>query len=274
SDGDDRLLARLVNGMVSFWEVRSRTEARQAYLPLAVAAAQRVATASDARDDHLQVARLELAYGSLLQMLGDLPGARRLIERSLATFVEYGDLRGEGVARSLLGDVALQEGDLPTARDAYTRVLAIMQQVGDLREEGVARSKLGDVALQEGDLPTARDAYTRYLAIMQQVGDLREEGVARFKLATVLEALGEVDEAERLHRASLEIGIRVQSPPDVADSLAELGRFLIEHGRGIAEGRDMLRQAEVIYIRLGSAWAQQAEAARSLLGQMGGDDME
>ncbi|HEY8322933.1 MAG TPA: NB-ARC domain-containing protein, partial [Ktedonobacterales bacterium] len=47
SDGDDRLLARLVNGMVSFWEVRSRTEARQAYLPLAVAAAQRVATASD-----------------------------------------------------------------------------------------------------------------------------------------------------------------------------------------------------------------------------------
>ncbi|MGH2503143.1 MAG: tetratricopeptide repeat protein, partial [Ktedonobacterales bacterium] len=167
--------------------------------------------------------------------------------------------------------VARQEGDLPTARDAYPRYLAILQQVGDLRGEGVARSLLGDVALQEGDLPTARDAYTRALAIMQQVGDLRNEGVALYNLAVVDEALGELDEAERLHRASLEIGVRVQSPPDVADSLLELGRFLVQHGRGIAEGRDMLRQAEAIYQRLGPAWAQQAALARNLLEQIGGD---
>ncbi|MGH2501768.1 MAG: hypothetical protein ACRDID_04540, partial [Ktedonobacterales bacterium] len=106
SAGDDRLLARLVEGMMSFWEVRSRTEARKTYLPLAVAAAQSLASENDTRDDHLQAARLELEQGSLLQMLGDLPGARRLIERSLAARVQYSDLRGERVARSLLGDVA------------------------------------------------------------------------------------------------------------------------------------------------------------------------
>jgi tetratricopeptide (TPR) repeat protein len=212
--------------------------------------------------------------GDVARQAGDLPTARDAYTRYLAIMQQVGALREEGVARSKLGDVALQAGDLPTARDAYTRVLAIMQQVGDLGEEGVARSKLGDVARQEGDLPTARDAYTRYLAIMQQVGALRNEGAALYNLAQVEDALGELDEAERLHRASLEIGIRVQSPPDVADSLAGLGRFLVAHGREIAEGRDMLRQAEAIYTRLGPAWARQAEMARSLLDQMGGSGGE
>jgi hypothetical protein len=36
----------------------------------------------------------------------------------------------------------------------------------------------------------------------------------------------------------------------------------------------MLSEAEAIYAKLGPAWAQQAEAARSLLGQMGGGDGE
>ena len=93
---EDRLLARICQGMANYWDMRGRTDARERTLPLAVAAAQRLASVSGARDDRLLAARLELSQANLLQQLGDLPAARRLAERSAATFAALDDQRGEG----------------------------------------------------------------------------------------------------------------------------------------------------------------------------------
>ncbi len=101
--------------MAAYWNLRGRTDDRKRYLPLAVAAAQRVAEATGTRDDRLRA------------------DAWR------------------GITATCCSSLAMSQPHAP----ATSARLAVMQAVGDQREEGVALSKLGDLALREGDVAAA-----------------------------------------------------------------------------------------------------------------------
>jgi hypothetical protein len=75
-----------------------------------------------------------------------------------------------------------------------------------------------------------------------------------------------LDEAEASHRESLRIAYDVQSPQDIADSLAALGRFLLEHQRDTrGKGCQMLQDVAALYELMGVPGAEQArETARRL----------
>ena len=67
--------------------------------------------------------------GSVLQALGDLPGAREQLERALAiSEAALGpDHPDVGIRRNNLGSVLQALGDLPGAREQYERALAISE---------------------------------------------------------------------------------------------------------------------------------------------------
>ncbi len=119
---DDALLIRLCQGSANYWNTHSRTAAREQYLPAAVAAAERQVAAERNDATVIDAAILHGHYATLLQQLGRMREFREMATASLNEYREAHDQRGEGVALSKLGDLAMQEGDLTTAKTNYTRV--------------------------------------------------------------------------------------------------------------------------------------------------------
>lgn len=265
--GQDALVASFADAMKTFWRDLSKTASRKTYLPLGLAAAQRMAESHGERDDRLRLARLQLAYAELLHLLGNLAAAERLLRQSLTIRLEEQDRRGEGVALSKLGDILVRRGDLAGAQTNYEQYRRIMQEVGDTREEGVALSKLGQIALKRGRLDEAAEYFQESLTIDREVQDRQGEGVVLYELALIAEAQGDLDRAEQLHRESLAIAEEVQSGQDLADSLLTLGEFLITKRPGKRdEGCAMLRNAIAIYHEMGVPGEAQARAVAQELG--------
>jgi tetratricopeptide (TPR) repeat protein len=256
------LLADLCDGLRQYWRDRSRTQERRRYLPWGVQAAQQLAR-SRRRADRLRLARLQLAYAELLLLLGETSQAEAYLQRSYRLCRKMGDDRGQGVAQAKLGDILLRRGDLAGAQAKYEQYLATMQRVGDDQQQGVAQAKLGDILLRRGDLAGAQAKYELSLTIRRKTDDRKGEGVMLYKLARLAEAHDDLERAEALHRESLAIGNEVQSGPDVADSLLELGRFLVARRDKRDEGCRMLREAVHLYAEMGLP-DQEADAQETL----------
>jgi tetratricopeptide (TPR) repeat protein len=226
--GDDRLVAAIANGMKTFWRDRSRTDARQAYLPVGLAAAEQVVQADGATSgDHLRLANLQYSYAELAQHLGDLDAATDYAARSLAGYRAAGNRRGEGVALSLLGDLERQRGELDAAQPRYEQYLAIMREVKDQAGIGVALYKLGQIAELKHEFADAEGYFRQGLAVARAVNDA----------------------------ANLAIGARL------------FGAFLITQRDKRDEGCALLQEAIRLYSRMGlQDQAEQARATAQRLG--------
>lgn len=121
--------------------------------------------------DSPAVARGLNMLGSVLQDLGDLPGARAALARAL--YIWEQSLGSEhpqvAVAVNNLGSVLHALGDLPGARAAYERALHIWEQSLGPEHLHVAAAvnNLGAVLKDLCDLSGARAAFERALRILQ-----------------------------------------------------------------------------------------------------------
>ncbi len=230
NQSDDALVVALIEALRDYWRDRSKTQERKRYLPWGIAAAERITTASQERENQLALARLLLSYGDLLQRIGRTQDAETYYHRSLDIRREVHDTRGEGIVLSYLGDVLVQRGDLAGAQANYERYLQIMREVGDTRGEGVALSKLGNILRQRGDLAGAQANYERYLQIMREVGDTRGEGVALSKLGDILVQRGDLAGAQANYERYLQIMREVGDQREEGVALSLLGDILRQRG--------------------------------------------
>jgi hypothetical protein len=221
--GDDRLVAQMCHAIRLYWRDRGRTADLLRSLPWGSEAAEALARISDARPDLLRAAHLTLTYGQTLALMGRMDDAEAI----------------------------------------YQQNLELRRRLQDRRGEGVDLTSLGQVAQARGQLDAAAGYYEQSLAIRRAVQDRQGEGVDLYSLAVIAEAQGDLDRAEALHRESLAIGNEVQSGPDVADSLLELGRFLVARRDNRDEGCRMLREAVHLYAEMGLP-DQEADAQETL----------
>jgi tetratricopeptide (TPR) repeat protein len=174
---------------------------------------------------------------------GDLPHARRLLERSLEISKQVlGTEIHPDVATSLhqLAGVVQDQGDLPQARCLLERSLEIKKQVlGTEIHPSVATSlhQLAGVVQDQGDLPQARRLLERSLEISKQVlGTEIHPSVAAslHQLAGVVQDQGDLPQARCLLERSLEIRKQVlgtEIHPSVAASLHLLAGVVVAEGR-------------------------------------------
>ena len=109
--------------------------------------------------------------GTLAYIQGDYPAAWALLEESLATRRQLGDLKDIAHTLNNLGLLTRQQGDFASARALHDESLAIRRELGD--RLGVAHSlnNLGLVAYYQGDYPAARTLFEECLAIAPELGE-------------------------------------------------------------------------------------------------------
>jgi tetratricopeptide (TPR) repeat protein len=106
-----------------------------------------------------------------------------------------------------------------------------------------------------GDYERAASDLAEALSLYRDVGDVG--GVAELlnEMGVLYRSRGDLPRAEDYHREALRMAREIASPMDEGVALAGLGRCSLSEGH-ITEGGTWLRQAQIVFERLGTAEAQ------------------
>ena len=285
ASGHKEAEATLGAGMWQYWRARSRTQDRLRYLKRCLEAADAIALSTGERSDGIRAAQLTLAYGEFesdsgnrqgaghlliaglrrtrelfdrpgegvaLTMLGELARARGHIEEAQGYFREaltirreVGDRRGAAMTLSFLGEIAELRGNVDTARKDFQEALTIRREVGDRPGEAVELSYLGELAMLQGDLPQAEHYFDQSLPIRRELGDRRGEGVDLNFLGQVARMRGHLEDAKAYFAQSLAIDIEMADRPGEGVDLSYLGQIALLEGQ-LVEAQDFFNRCTVV----------------------------
>jgi tetratricopeptide (TPR) repeat protein/transcriptional regulator with XRE-family HTH domain len=248
-------LARL--GQVA--QVRGRLDEAEAFYRQSLAIRREV---GDLQGEGSVIARL----GQVARARGRLDEAEAFYRQSLAIRRQIFDRRGESANLGQLGQTYAARGRLDEAEAFLLQALAIHQEVQDRRGEGIDLGNLGGVAQALGRLDEAEVVLRQSLALRREVDDRRGQAIVLRQLALLAETQGNLSPVETLLRESLAVARKAQDGPRTADSLLELGRFLVEQRNNPGEGCQMAREAIRLYAEMGLAREQEARALAQRLG--------
>src|SRR6266568_4395872 len=148
-------------------------------------------------------ARALCGAGDLALRQGNYQVATVLLEESVASYQELGEIRAQISPRKLLATVALVQGDYARAADLAQELLAISQEVGDRESEFSALYTLGTVALRQGDNAQALALYNRCLNFTSETGSMRNSSMALARLGEIAYEQGNYTLAAERYRESL-----------------------------------------------------------------------
>lgn len=238
----DELVATLCASMQYFWRDRGRLPAIQHYIPWGMDAAERIATATEKRDDRLRAARLIVTYCRMLTQVARLDTGEALLTRALATLSALGDRLEEGEALAMVGDIAHRRGRLDDAERYLRESLSLHRQTYNRRGEGRALYLLGDVFRQRGQLDEGERYFEQAMFIARQTGDTLTETEILDSRGHALWRKGRLEEAEGLYRQALQLSRELQNENTEAVSLVGLGRLARLRGQ-LPEAEGYYRQA-------------------------------
>jgi DNA-binding SARP family transcriptional activator len=199
---------------------------------------------------------LGMAYGAQ-----NMPEAVDCLEQAVAIYRELG--QSGAVARAASNNLVhthLQSGRYQQALDAAQAALAEQQRAEDRYGQGVALQIIGGALRSLGRLDDAADHFRQALEIFRDLDDGAEADVLD-DLGEVYLDTGQVKDAIRALRESLDIWYRIGDQRGQAQTLALLGRASRCEGKP-EEARESLTQAKRIFEELGDhAQAKQMRAA-------------
>jgi tetratricopeptide (TPR) repeat protein len=132
----------------------------------------------------------------LIAVESEGPASARLYhEQSLLISREVKDRYLEAKILNNLANAVVSLGDFPAAQDYYSQSLSIFQEHGDLSGKGLIMLNLGWLAGIMGDYPAAMDYYEQALKISRKVGNRMEEMYTYINLSATEIAQGRADEA-------------------------------------------------------------------------------
>jgi tetratricopeptide (TPR) repeat protein len=210
--------------------------------------------------DHQDVASALQALAGVLELQGDLAGAREKLERCLAIRVKvYGTEEHPKIAASLHGlAVVLQlQGDLSGARENLERSLAIQARLYGIQEHpnmAASLHELAGVLQSQGDLPGARETLERSLAIKARFYGTEEHpyvAMSLESLAEILELQGDLSGAQDKLERALEIRAKVYGTREhylTAITEANLGYLLRQLGEQ-EKAAELLAHAYGVFLR-------------------------
>jgi tetratricopeptide (TPR) repeat protein len=203
--------------------------------------------------------------------LGDLAAARRGWEQALSEAEDIGALPLAALALSNMGELALMEGRHEEARRRLDDALDIAEDIDDRRLQVETTRNLALLESAVGNATRARELARHAHGIAAEAGLRDNEGRALLTLGEVFagslfdaEATDEDDgaaegrPAEEYFERGLELLREIGNESEVAKGLEQYGRYKIEQGQ-FGAGKDLLREALVIFTRLGMSRAREVE---------------
>jgi CHAT domain-containing protein/tetratricopeptide (TPR) repeat protein len=201
--GDRRSLAFLVGTQASL-QRRSGLDPRRA-------AREALQLALAVRDTTTLMAALGLLQGESIAHDGlEEPALEWLLRLALGR----DDVRYEGIARTGLADVALQEGRFDDAHKGYSRAIELTRQSGDWRTELGALTGLGHVYYNLGDFDRSRQSHLKVARLAEERQSYSDQGHAYDDLGALEFVLGDPDAAVEYYRRSHDVFLRAGNPRD------------------------------------------------------------
>lgn len=231
--GDLMSLSRAYNSIAAACEERGEVDREQAYLQLALEAAERLG-------DPSRVAYMLYRRGWHEWVTGLWREAREDLQRALALSAEAGPSWVAPYVHYGLGSLYFVEGDWTEAVRHLTECLDMAERRGDMRARWAAKSLMAERDLLEGRPQAVRE---RLEPLLDSAG-LEEGGVALLLslLAQADLAMGDADKAETLiHRAAMHLAGMTNKPALVEVCRVE-GMVATQQGRW-GEGQAAFDQA-------------------------------
>ncbi len=172
---------------------------------------------------------------------------------------------------SNLGELALVENKLEEARSRLEDALEIIEDIEDRQLESECCRNLALLENQLGNGDHARQLAERAHRVAERAGLREKEGLALLALGQV--ASGSLFDADRTQvdgllpdqlpaegffKRGVDLLHSIGNDAEYTRGLEIYGRFQIENGRELA-GKDMLREALAVFVRLGMKRAEDVE---------------
>lgn len=196
----------------------------------------------EADDDPWFHRTAQTSLANTLLLLGRIEESRTLVEASLASTFEDGDLEVRGVCLGNLGNLLRQSGDLEGAASCYEQALELYRSVGERRMLGHVHGNVAYLYRLRGDLEDAIAMYDEAIDIARRHGERYSESVQLVNRGIAWLDLGDLERAladmQRSGQLAEELGLSAIR----AYAHAHLGRVRARQGAA-AEARPALRRA-------------------------------
>ncbi len=175
--------------------------------------------------------------GSLLYFIaifkaqqGDITGAIRLYEESLALTEQVGNVQGKAANLHQLAGIKAQQDDIAGAIALYEESLALKEQIGDVQGKAATLHQLAGIKAQQNDVAEAITLYEESLAIAEQMRDMYGKAPTLHCLAILKAYQGDVAGAITLYEESLAIAEQSGDAQGKAANLHELAGLKAQQG--------------------------------------------
>ena len=196
---------RLTGALYRFWAHRGHAyEGRQWCVAALARTVGQPGTRTRAKALH--------ASGTLSWLLGDISGARSLLEQALALSRDLGDQMREGRVLSNLGGVAIHQADDAAAEAFLEQAVVIYRATGNRVMEARVLNNVAALAISRGRFAESEAPLERAIALSHESHNPMEEATAMSHLGYLAMRRGEFARAQELHEQALatarEFGVR------------------------------------------------------------------
>ena len=178
--------------------VRATAEIDERAYPEATADAQQVLDGALADGDRVHEAEARRRLGTIWQMQGDLPAARRELDRAVELFREVGEPGRLADGLRARGFAEVFGGSLTDARTFLDEAMEIYHEIADERGHAWTHQSLAWVAFQSGDFDDAETQLLEAEERFEAIGDRSGVSWAQGLRAYVSYFLRRFDDAETL----------------------------------------------------------------------------
>ncbi|MCP4107725.1 MAG: tetratricopeptide repeat protein [Desulfobacteraceae bacterium] len=206
------------------------------------------ATADNVKNEvKYQKGILQTDLGDALKSIGNYDEARTAYEQSLIIKKELDDLRGETVAKSQLGTLAIRQNNLEDAKRNWSDALVIAQKLREPKSEAAAWHQLGRVYAKDKQWDEAEYAYRKSANIFESIGNLPKAASTWNQLAIVMGYTDKYENAEDWYRKAIEGGKAVGDNLNVSMRLSNLADLLLkQQPNRLQEARELAEEALAI----------------------------
>lgn len=201
---------------------------------------RRAMDVAEAVGDRATLARASSVHDGSASVLGRFDLARHG-DRALELYTELGDRRGQGMAHSNLGLLAIIRGRWDEGLAHWDASQQALREVGDEVNVAIISANMAEARLEQGRLDEADRFARQALRVWGAAGDRASVAYAGRLQARVLARLGDLDAAlARFERAREEF-LAVQAEDEARETLARQAEALVLHGL-TADAEELLAQ--------------------------------
>ncbi len=186
---------------------------------------------------------------------GDLAAAQGFAEAAYAAYDIAGDGLGKASALRELGKAASARGDVETARTIYEELARFAEQVGDRWNGAIALNNLGDIALYSADWHRTIELSGRSRQLRLELDDRWGAAWAFLNVILAQVQLGQLDDAARNLRSSLDENLAIGSTMGISSCL-DLAAVIAAAAHDWERAAGLLGASERLSLELGTTREQ------------------